>query len=453
MNVENKKIQKSHINVVVIGNNTSGKSTLIGNLIYKCDTYNNKYLSEMYKIVTNRIISGESVKGSFKCPWVIDKLKVERDIGITIDFSSWGLEIDKYLLTIINTPGHRNYFKNFIAGASQGDCALFIIASPQGEFEASFSKGGQTRELIILAYTLGIKQMIICINKMDEKTVSWDESRYEDVKSKVSEYLKKFGYNPAKIPFIPISSWYGDNLIERSAKLTWFKGPTLIEALNDITPPDRLKEKPLRIPINKVSKLNNNETVIKGRVESGILRPGMLVTFASSIIQAEVKSVQMHQKQLLDAFPGDNVGFILKNVAVNNIRKGDLCGEANNYSPKQTKSFIAQVIILNHPDKIRVGYTPVVYCHTACGSCKFVELKSRIDRKSGEEIEAQPKFLRVGDTAIVKLVPLKNMSCETFYDYPLLGRLILRDIGKIVAVGVIKAIEAKEAQTTIQNGN
>merc|ERR1712054_85045 len=290
---------------------------------------------------------GESGKGSFKYAWVLDKLKAERERGITIDIALWKFETDKYHFTIIDAPGHRDFIKNMITGTSQADVAVLIIASPAGEFEAGISKNGQTREHALLAYTLGVKQMIVAINKMDEKTVNYGEARFKEIQKEVSNFIKKIGYNPKRVPFVPISGWNGDNMLERSENMKWWKGPTLIEALDAVKPPVRPTEKPLRVPLQDVYKIGGIGTVPVGRVETGVLKPGMVVTFAPCAITTEVKSVEMHHEQLAEAVPGDNVGFNVKNVSVKDIRRGYVCGDSKNDPPKEAESFNAQVIILN----------------------------------------------------------------------------------------------------------
>ena len=282
-------------------------------------------------------------KGSFKYAWVLDKLKAERERGITIDIALWKFETPKFYYTIIDAPGHRDFIKNMITGTSQADVALLVIASGAGEFEAGISKNGQTREHALLAFTLGVKQMIVLINKMDDKTVNWAEARYNEIKKEVSDFLKKTGYNPEKINFVPISGWLGDNMIERSSNLPWYKGPILLEALDAIEPPKRPVEKPLRIPLQDVYKIGGIGTVPVGRVETGIIKPGMIVTFAPANVTTEVKSIEMHHEALPEAKPGDNIGFNVKNVAVKDIRRGFVCGDSKNDPPKQIANFVAQV--------------------------------------------------------------------------------------------------------------
>jgi elongation factor 1-alpha len=286
--------------------------------------------------------------------------------------------------------------------------------------------------------------MIVCINKMDDKSVNWSEARYNEIKNETSSFLKKIGWDPTKIPFVPISGWHGDNMLERSANLPWYKGPTLLDALDAISEPKRPSDKPLRIPLQDVYKIGGIGTVPVGRVETGILKPGVAVTFAPGGASTEVKSVEMHHEALTQAIPGDNVGFNVKNLTVKDIRRGYVCADAKVDPPHETESFNAQVFVLNHPGLIHAGYAPVLDCHTAHIACKFSELLSKIDRRSGKEMEKEPKNLKSGDAAMVKLLPSKPMCVETFNEYPPLGRFAVRDMRQTVAVGVIKEVVKKQ---------
>lgn len=436
--------EKTHVNLVVIGHVDAGKSTTTGHLIYKCGGIDKRTIEKFEKEAK------EIGKLSFKYAWVLDKLKAERERGITIDIALWKFESPKYYYTVIDAPGHRDFIKNMITGTSQADCAILVIASGTGEFEAGIAKNGQTREHALLAFTLGVKQLIVAINKMDDKTTNYSEARYTEIKTEVSSFIKKIGYNPEKVHFVPISGFNGDNMLERSTNMPWYKGPTLIEALDLVEEPKRPSDKPLRVPLQDVYKIGGIGTVPVGRVETGILKPGMVVTFAPAMITTEVKSVEMHHEALTQAIPGDNVGFNVKNVSVKDIRRGMVAGDSKNDPPAETESFLAQVIILNHPGQIHAGYAPVLDCHTAHIACKFSELVSKIDRRSGKSLEDNPKNVKSGDAAMVRLVPSKPMCVETFSEYPPLGRFAVRDMRQTVAVGVIKEVvkKTKESKAT-----
>jgi len=346
------------------------------------------------------------------------------------------------ILLLFSMPLIQLLFLSFFF--QQADAAVLVVASPSGEFEAGIAKNGQTREHALLAYTLGVKQIIVAINKMDEKTVNWSQARYDEIQKELASFLKKIGYNPEKVPFVPISGWNGDNMLEKSPNLPWYKGPTLLEALDSVQEPKRPLDKPLRLPLQDVYKIGGIGTVPVGRVETGVLKPGMNVTFAPANLTTEVKSVEMHHVALVEAFPGDNVGFNVKNLSVKDIRRGMVAGDAKNDPPIETESFNAQVIVLNHPGAIHAGYAPVLDCHTAHIACKFAEILTKVDRRTGAELEQAPKNIKNGDAAIVQLIPSKPMCVETFTDYPPLGRFAVRDMRQTVAVGVIKSVTKKD---------
>jgi elongation factor 1-alpha len=438
--------EKVHINAVVIGHVDAGKSTTTGHLIYKCGGIDKRTIEKFEKEAT------EMGKSSFKYAWVLDKLKAERERGITIDISLWKFETPKYYYTIIDAPGHRDFIKNMITGTSQADVAILCVASPPGEFEAGISKDGQTREHALLAYTLGVKQLIVAINKMD--TAKWSEDRYKEIIKETSGFIKKVGYNPKNVAFVPISGFNGDNMLEPTTNAPWYKGwereisggvklsgKTILEAIDSIEPPKRPTDKPLRLPLQDVYKIGGIGTVPVGRIETGIIKPGMVVTFAPSNVTTEVKSVEMHHEQLTEGVPGDNVGFNVKNVSVKDIRRGNVAGDSKNDPPLAAASFEAQVIVLNHPGQVGAGYAPVLDCHTAHIACKFAELLQKIDRRTGKSVEDSPKFIKSGDAAIVKMIPSKPMCVEAFTEYPPLGRFAVRDMRQTVAVGVIKKVE------------
>ncbi|KAI3878396.1 hypothetical protein MKW98_001811 [Papaver atlanticum] len=309
-----------------------------------------------------------------------------------------------------------------ITGTSQADCAVLIIDSTTGGFEAGISKDGQTREHALLAFTLGVKQMICCCNKMDATTPKYSKARYDEIVKEVSSYLKNVGYNPDKIAFVPISRFEWDNMIERSTNLDRYKGPTLLEALDNISEPKRPSDKPLRLPLQDVYKIGGFGTVPVGRVETGFIKPGMV-------------SVEMHHEALQEALPGDNVGFNVKNVSVKDIKRGFVASNSKDDPAREAAKFTSQVIIMNHPGQIGNGYAPALDCHTSHIAVK----------RSGKELEKEPKFLKNGDAGIVKMLPTKPMVVETFTQYPPLGRFAVRDMRQTVAVGAkVTKVTAKK---------
>jgi elongation factor 1-alpha len=431
---------KTHVNIVVIGHVDAGKSTTTGHLIYKCGGIDKRTMEKYEKE------SRELGKPSFKYAWVLDQLKAERERGVTINIGLWKFETKNFVFTIIDAPGHRDFIKNMITGTSQADIAMLIVSSAKGEFETGISDSGQTKEHALLAFTLGVKQMIVVVNKMDNETVKYSQERFKEIKDEVSQNLKRIGYNPDNIPFIPVSGWQGDNLIERSENLTWYDGPTLLETLDQVTPPKRPTEKPLRVPLQDVYKIGGIGTVPVGRVETGIMTIGMNVVFAPVGIRTEVRSIEMHHDKMERAEPGDNIGFNVRGVAVNELKRGYVCGQVENDPPRECESFTANLIILNHPGEIHVGYTPVIDCHTCHIACKFEQLLQTLDKRNGTVIEENPKCVKKGQGVNVVLVPKKSMVVESFKEYPPLGRFAVRDMRQTVAVGIVKTVVKKSLE-------
>lgn len=430
---------KTHLNLVVIGHVDSGKSTTTGHLIYKCGGIDDRTLEKMEKEAD---LLGKS---SFKYAWILDRLKAERERGITINICLNKFETPIYYCTIIDAPGHKDFVKNMITGTTQADVAVLMISAQAGEFEAGVSKDGQTKEHALLAYTLGVKQIIVGINKMDHPSVNFSQDRYNDIKKEASDFLKKTGYNPEKVDFVPLSGWTGENLITKSQNMPWYKGPTLLEAIDKLPAPVRPSDKPLRLPLNDVYKIGGVGTVPVGRVETGILKPGMVVKFTPSELTSEVKSIEMHHETLTEALPGDNVGFNIKSISVTDIKRGYVVSDTKSDPARETTSFNAQVIVLNHPGEIVKGYTPVLDCHTAHIACKFSEILCKVDKRSNKVLEDQPASIKKNDCARVIIVPTKPMCVENFHEYPPLGRFAVRDMKQTVAVGIIKEVTKKEA--------
>lgn len=360
--------EKLHLNLVVIGHVDSGKSTTTGHLICKCGGVDERTIEKYRKE------AAEMGKASFAYAWVLDKLKSERARGITINIALNKFETEKYFCTIIDAPGHRDFIKNMITGTSQADVAILNISAAPSEFEAGISKDGQTREHALLAFTLGIRQIIVGVNKMDHESVNYKEPRYKEIVKEASNFLKKTGFKKENVVFVPFSGMQGENLVTKSDKMPWYKGKCLLETINDLPEPTRPSEAPLRLPLQDVYKISGIGTVPVGRVETGVLKPGMTVQFAPSGLTTEVKSVEMHHTMLEQANPGDNVGFNVKGLTVKDLKRGYVCSDAKNDPAKQCENFTAQVIIMNHPGQITNGYCPVLDCHTAHIASKFEKI-------------------------------------------------------------------------------
>ncbi|MBS7658314.1 MAG: translation elongation factor EF-1 subunit alpha [Candidatus Bathyarchaeia archaeon] len=429
--------EKPHLNLVVIGHVDHGKSTTMGHLLYEIGAVDQK---------TMETLREESLKtgmgDSFMYAYVLDRLKEERERGVTIDLAYQKFETKKYYFTLIDCPGHRDFIKNMITGTSQADCAVLIVSAKKGEFEAGVGPGGQTREHAYLAKTLGVNQILVGINKMDDPTVNYSKERYDECRKELESLLKVVGYDISKTDFIPISGYKGDNLTKPSDKMPWYKGPTLLEALDKFEVPPKPIDKPLRIPVQDVYSITGIGTVPVGRVETGVLKEGDTVVFMPPNIKGEVKSIEMHHVRIPKAIPGDNIGFNVRGVAKTDIHRGDVVGHPDN-PPTVAKEFIGQIIVINHPTAIAQGYTPVLHAHTATVATTFAELLQKIDPRTGQVIEEKPSFLKTGDGAIVKFKPLKPLVIEPFSQIPQLGRFAIRDMGMTIAVGVVKEVTQK----------
>ncbi|MEM0449916.1 MAG: translation elongation factor EF-1 subunit alpha [Methanomassiliicoccales archaeon] len=422
--------EKPHLNLVFIGHVDHGKSTSVGRLL--TDTgHIEPYLIEKY-----RKLAEEKGKATFEFAWVMDSLKEERERGVTIDVSHKKFNSDKYYFTIIDAPGHRDFVKNMITGTSQADAAVLVVSAIEGP-------QAQTKEHIFLARTLGVNQVIVAINKIDATKPPYDEKRFNEVKEEVLKLLKGVGYKMEKVQVVPLSAYKGDNATKPSPNMPWWKGPTLLQALDMLEVPPQATNLPLRLPVQDVYTITGIGTVPVGRVECGILKPDMKVIFMPSNKVGEVKSIEMHHEQLPMAKPGDNVGFNVRGISKNDIKRGDVAGPLDN-PPTVAKTFTAQIMVLNHPSVITVGYTPVFHCHTAQVACTFIELQKKLDPKTGQVKEENPQFLKAGDAAIVKIQPTKPLVIERAKDFPQLGRFAIRDMGQTVAAGMCIEVEKRE---------
>ena len=424
--------QKPHLNMVVIGHVDHGKSTLVGRLLLDTGQFPQHEIDRFKKEAE------EKGKGSFFLAWVMDNLKEERERGVTIDVAHKKFDTDKYYFTIIDAPGHRDFVKNMITGTSQADAAILTVSAIEG-IQA------QTKEHVFRARTLGIKQLVVALNKIDATKPAFDEATYKRMIDEVTKLLKSVGYKDEQFKIIPVSAWTGSNIGKTEPQMSWYKGDTLLQAVDRFVVPSKPTEKPLRLPIQDVYSITGIGTVPVGRIECGVLKPGDNVMFEPSHKEAEVKSIEMHHEMIQRAEPGDNVGFNCRGIAKNDVRRGDVAGPKAN-PPTVAKTFTAQIMVLNHPSVIAAGYTPVFHAYTAQVACTFEELQKKLDPKTGQVKEENPQFLKTGDAAIVKIRPTRPMVIEKAKEIPELGRFAIRDMGQTVAAGVCIDIEPRKPE-------
>ena len=427
--------EKEHLNMIVTGHIDNGKSTTMGHFLMDLGVVDERTIAAHAKE------SEETGKGdTFKYAWVMDNIKDERARGITIDLAFKKFETPKYFFTLIDAPGHRDFVKNMITGASEADCAILVLSAKEGETDTAVAPGGQAREHAFLLKTLGVSQIILAINKMDDSKFS--EDAYKAAKEKGEKLVKSVGYKIENVPAIPISGWTGDNLVKKSENMPWYSGKTLLESFDDFKVPEKPTGKPLRLPIQDVYSITGVGTVPVGRVETGTMKPNDKIIVMPSGAVGEIKSIETHHQEMPSATAGDNIGFNLRGIEKKDIKRGDVLGTPDN-PPCVAKEFRAQIIVINHPTAIAPGYTPVMHCHTAQVAATISAFESKINPATGAAEEENPKFLKVGDSAIVRIRPVRPTCIETFQEFPEMGRFALRDMGSTIAAGIVKEITEK----------
>ncbi|OGE46990.1 hypothetical protein PENARI_c079G10065 [Penicillium arizonense] len=425
--------EKPHINLIIIGHPNTGKSTTAGRLMLECGGTDNDTIAGLEQAAS------ETGQESSKYAWVFDTLQAERQRGCSFSLTSHQLETPNRRITLTDTPGHRGYVKTMISGIPGGECALLIISADEAEFNKSMKFGSEMRENIQIAFTLRIYRMIVAVNKME--TRGWSEGAFNSIKKEVSSYIKKIGYSPDKIHFIPVSSLDGQNISTPKSDLSWYHGKTVVGALDDIGErPNGGIDQPLRLPIRRIHQIPGVGKVLVGCVVTGTITPGMSVTIAPGGITATVRSLESYKKPIDKGYPGHLVALSLDVEA--DFHRGQIVSDSN-YSPAtECSSFTAffTKVVSHSPLNINPGYTPVVHCGTAQVPCKF-ELLEQIDARTGQTIEKNPRFLKLAATALVRLTPLKPLCAVTFSESGPLGSIVVRDIGKTVGVGRIQSVE------------
>jgi len=450
---------KKHISMVVCGHVDAGKSTTTGHLIFKLGGISAR---EMEKLQAEADQQGKS---SFAFAYYMDKDKAERERGVTINCTTKEFYTDSYHYTIVDAPGHRDYVKNMITGAGCADIALLLVPAEMGGFETAIARGdhasgevqGQTRQHARLLGLLGIEKIIVGVNKMD--SCDWSEQRFNEIKEEMSKMLQQAGFKPKQVPFIPYSGFQGENLVEKTEKMPWYKGwkanlskdeaiegVTLYDALEKLArPPVRYPDRALRIPINGIYKIKGVGDVITGRVEQGTINAGDSVRVAPRGINGlKVFSIEMHHKTWPNAKPGDNVGMNIKGLEKNNMPKvGDVISLDKEPILEPVESFTAQIVVQEHPGQLKPGFAPLVHVRTAKSSCKMTKILWKMGKKTGNEKLENPPFLEMGESAEVEFSPQQPLYLESFDDCPGLGRVALMDQNQLVMLGKVISVKYK----------
>ena len=420
-------MSKPHLNLAMIGHVDHGKSTLVGRLLFETGVIP-AHVVEQYKKEAEA-----KGKATFEYAWVMDTLKEEKERGLTIDVAHRRFDTPKYYFTIVDCPGHRDFVKNMITGTSQADAAVLVVDATEGVMP-------QTKEHVFLARTLGIDQLIVAISKLD--AANYSEKKYNDVKADVSKLLRTVGFKPEGIQYIAVSGYVGDNVSKKSDNTKWYGGPAFLDALDNLKEPEKPVKLPLRVPVQDVYSISGVGTVPVGRVETGKMKKGDKVVFQPADVSGEVKSIEMHHEEIPEAIPGDNVGWNVRGIGREDIRRGDVCGRPDN-PPTVADEFTAQIVVLQHPSAITAGYTPVFHCHTAQVACTITELRKKLDPKTGAVVEENPDFIKTGDAAIIQVKPTRPLVVEKVKEIPQLGRFAIRDMGQTIAAGMVIDIKPR----------
>ncbi|MFA6022507.1 MAG: translation elongation factor EF-1 subunit alpha [Candidatus Pacearchaeota archaeon] len=416
--------QKPILNVVFVGHVDAGKSTTIGRLMYDSGKLPEQELQKL------KAEAQKHGKAGFEFAYVMDKFKEERERGVTIDLSYQKLLTQKFEITIIDAPGHKDFVKNMITGASQADAAFLVVAAKSGVEP-------QTKEHLWLLKTMGVSQLHVIINKMDD--IAYDEARFNKVKEDVINELKAVGYKADDVTFLAVASLHGDNIAKKSEKMTWYKGPTVQEDLDNFKEPEKPTNLPLRMPIQDVYEITGIGTVPVGKIETGIMKIGHKIVIlpgrSGKGIPGEIRTIEMHHEQLPEAMAGDNVGVNIRGVGKKDMARGDVICDAAKPATI-AEEFTAKLAVINHPTVIAKGYTPVFHVHTAQVPCQFIELIEKYDPKTGAVAQEHPDFLKNGDVAKVRIKPIGNLVLEKQGDNPHMARFAIRDAGATVAAGI-----------------
>ena len=450
---------KQHISLVVCGHVDAGKSTTTGHLIFKLGGISER---EMQKLQAEADQQGKS---SFAFAYYMDKDKAERERGVTINCTTKEFYTDSYHYTIVDAPGHRDYVKNMITGAGCADVALLLVPAESGGFETAVARGdhktgevqGQTRQHARLLGLLGIEKLIVGVNKMD--SCDWSEQRFNEIREEMTKMITQAGFKPKQVAFIPYSGFKGENLVERTDKMPWYKGfevnisktekasgYTLYDALEKVVrPPVRKPDAEVRIPINGIYKIKGVGDVITGRVEQGTINAGDVCRVVPRKLEnLKVFSIEMHHKTWPNAKPGDNVGMNMKGLDKNNMPKvGDVITLQKEPMCLPVESFVAQVAVQEHPGQLKPGFSPCIHVRTAKSACKMTKINWKISKKTGDQKIENPEFLERAEQAEIEFEPKQAIYLESFDKCEGLGRIAVMDSNNLVMLGKVMSVKYK----------
>jgi len=457
---------KPHMSIVICGHVDSGKSTTTGRLIFELGGISERDMDKLKK-------EAEQLnKSSFAFAFFMDRQKEERERGVTIACTTKEFFTEKWHYTIIDAPGHRDFIKNMISGAAQADVALLMVPA-DGNFATAIARGnhkagevqGQTRQHARLINLLGVKQIFVGVNKMDCDVAKYSQDRYKEVADEMKLMLQKVGWKKdfieKSVPIIPISGWMGDNLLKKSENMTWWEGVTVknvngdsvkvvtvLNVLNDmVTPPVRDHDKPLRLPISGVYKINGVGDVLAGRVEQGVVETNKEVVFlpthtAGVPCQGKVFTIEMHHKRVDKANPGDNVGMNIKGLNKQNMpRTGDVMIYKDDPSLKHVKAFTVTLQTLDIPGEIKRGYSPIGFVRTGRSACKLTEIVFKKGKETGGKPLENPHSLKSNEMASCVFTPLNPFICDNHKSCEGLSRIAFLDGNTAVMLGKVTETE------------
>ncbi|KXN90256.1 Eukaryotic peptide chain release factor GTP-binding subunit [Leucoagaricus sp. SymC.cos] len=436
---------KEHLNIVFIGHVDAGKSTMGGNILFVTGMVDKRTMEKYEKEAK------EAGRESWYLSWALDSTPQERSKGKTVEVGRAYFETGARRYTILDAPGHKTYVPSMISGAAQADVAVLVISSRKGEFETGFEKGGQTREHIMLVKTAGVSKLVIVINKMDDPTVQWEKARYDEIKDKLTPFVKAAGFNPkTDIYFLPVSAYTGANLKDPVSKsiCSWWDGPSVLGYLDKMPMVDRKINAPLMMPVSE--KYKDMGTIVVGKIESGHIRKGDSLLLMPNKESVEVAAIYNEMEEEVDrSLCGDNVRIRIRGVDDEDISPGFVLT-----SPSQpihsVRHFEAQLAILEHKSIICAGYSAVLHVHTLSEEIVLSKLLHYFDRATGRKSKKPPQFAKKGQKIVALIETPAPICIEKFADYPQLGRFTLRDEGRTIAIGKVTKLVSTAIDEAIE---